>query len=446
MVVIMQIIRKGILSFFAVPGMLSLFPVMLAAQTPFTLEQCIDSVVAHSYLYRAGAYRTEAAGRQAEISRSYMLPAVTGDAGVEGRFLRPYNFGQAWALVHGDWSLGDFIRKTDQVARQEVVTARLQQEKTRLDDISRAVSLYMSILQQRKEVQLLDDRITLLKDHLVVAQSLWNAGVRTRMDILQTEAEISRISVEKARVAMTIRNLMRELTTITGMPVEDSLTLVHIDAPCLIDEMTVGGVSDALVQQNPLYQVYLSRIETQHLQTELVSAQQWPHITAGAGRYRDGDPTGDGNYWLVSAGLTIPIYQWGRIKQMKKRSEALSFSLNSELADLSRELQIHLAKTVNRMEELRKMLTMQNRRLENAKETWSLASINYKAGILTNLEYLTAQQQVTAAEIAIAQTRLQYIMNLIEYYLTTNQVEEINIQHNGSAPASPPGEGVEQRA
>ena len=425
MVVIMLIIRKGFLSFFAVPGMLFLFPVMLAAQSPFTLEQCIDSVVAHSYLYRAGAYRTEAAGRQAEISRSYMLPAVTGDAGVEGRFLRPYNFGQAWALVHGDWSLGDFIRKTDQVARQEVVTARLQQEKTRLDDISRAVSLYMSILQQRKEVQLLDDRITLLKDHLVVAQSLWNAGVRTRMDILQTEAEINRVTVDKARIIMTIRNLMRELTALTGMPVNDSLELMHIDAARLINEMTVAGVGDTLVQANPLYQVYLSRIRTQELQTGMVSAQQWPHLTAGAGRFSDGDPTGDGNYWLLSAGIAIPIYQWGRIRQEKMRSEAITYSLSTELMDLSRELQIHLAKTVNRMEELRGMLELQDQRLENAREAWSLARINYQAGIISNLEYLTAQQQVTATGIAIAQTRLQYVMNLIEYYLTINRVDEI---------------------
>ena len=32
---------------------------------------------------------------------------------------------------------------------------------------------------------------------------------------------------------------------------------------------------------------------------------------------------------------------------------------------------------------------------------------------------------MTATEIAIAQTRLQYVMNLIEYYLTINRVEEI---------------------
>ncbi len=398
---------------------------LFAQDTPFTLGQCIDSVVSHSYLYRAGEYRTRAAGYEADISRTYMMPVVSGDAGIDGHFLSPYNFSQAWAMVHGDWSLGDFIRRSDRLARQEVVTAEMMKEQTRLDAISRAVSLYMSILQQRKEIRLLDDRIALLRDHLVVARSLWNAGVRTRMDILQTESEINRMNVEKTRVAMTIRNLMQELAAITGLPAEDSLTLVHIDAPRLIDEMTVSGASDTLVRRNPLYQVYLSRIETQHLQSELVSALRWPHLTAGGGRYRDGDPTGDGNYWLLSAGLTIPIYQWGRIKQMKKKSEALAFSLNSELADLSRELQIHLAKTVNRMEELRKMLDMQNQRLENAREAWTLASINYKAGLITNLDYLTTQQQVTSTEIAIAQTRLQYVMNLIEYYLTTNQVEKI---------------------
>ncbi len=416
---------SGLLLF--MPGLFFLLPAVVFAQAEdvFTLEQCIDSVQQHSYLYQAEKYRTGAAQQQLEISHTYLLPYLSGDAGVEGRFLGGYNFGQEWALVHGDWSLGDFIKKTDQVARQQVVTAQLMQEQTRLDAVSRAVSLYMSILQKKKEIELLDTRIGLLKTHLVIARSLWNAGVRTRMDVLQTESLISNIRVEKARVSLIIKNLVRELTHITGQPPADSIQLEMINAQAVIDSMPIAGVTPELVQKNPLYQVYLSRIETQNLQTRMVSAQQWPHIVAGGGFFADGDPTGDGNYWLLNAGVAVPIYQWGAIKKKKKYFEALSFSLGSELQDLARELQIHLEKTVNRMTELKGMLELQRERLQMAEEAYTLARINYKAALITNLEYLAVQQQVTATQIAIQQTRLQYMMNLIEYYLTTNQVDQV---------------------
>ncbi len=393
--------------------------------TVFTLVQCIDSVQQHSYLYQADKYRTGAAEHELAVSHTYTLPYISGDVGMESRFLRPYNFGQEWAMVHGDWSVGDFIKKTDQVARQQVITAQLLQEQTRLDAISRAVSLYMSILQKQKESELLDTRIRLLQTHLVVARSLWNAGVRTRMDVLQTRSLISTIREEQSRISLTIRNLVRELTNITGLTPADSIRLEEINTQALIDSMQITEVTPQLVQKNPVYQVYLSRIETQKLQTRLVSARQWPHLIAGGGFFADGDPTGDGNYWLLNAGVAVPVYQWGAIRHKKKYSEALSFSLGSELADLSRELRIHLEKTVNRMHELREILAIQQERLQMAAEAYDLARVNYKAGLITNLEYLNVQQQVTSTQIAIQQTRLQYMMNLTEFYLTTNQVDRV---------------------
>jgi hypothetical protein len=84
----------------------------LAGQSPaFTLEQCIDSVVVHSYLYQADQYRTQAAEREADISHTYLLPSLTGDAGVEGRFLRPYNFGRPGPLCMATGRWGIFLRK-----------------------------------------------------------------------------------------------------------------------------------------------------------------------------------------------------------------------------------------------------------------------------------------------------------------------------------------------
>ena len=417
-------IRVGI--FYIVIGLAFLpFKARSQVDTVFTIEQCIDSVQEHSYLWQAEKYRTDAAGSELALSHTRLLPYVSGDMGAEGRFLGKYNFGQEWALVHGDWSLGDFIKKTDRIARQRVTTAQLIQEQTRLDAVSRAVSLYMSILQKRKEMELLNTRISLLQDHLVVARSLWNAGIRTRMDVLQTESLISNTQEDKTRIALTIKNLIRELTRITGLSSTDSIKLENINTPALIEQMQIAGITPELIRQNPLYQVYLSRIETQNLQTKLVTAQQWPHLVAGGGYFADGDPTGDGNYWLLNAGLAFPIYQWGAIRHMKKQSRALSSSLEAELMDLSRELRIHLEKTVNRLTELKGILGIQEGRLKAAEEAYTLARINYKAGLITNLEYLAVQQQVTSTRIAMAQTRLEYVMNLVEYYLTTNQVDEV---------------------
>ena len=103
----------------------------------------------------------------------------------------------------------------------------------------------------------------------------------------------------------------------------------------------------------------------------------------------------------------------------------MSDSKNMELQNLGRELSIHVDKTLTRLEELEKMMTVSQERRETLKESLELANLNYKAGWVTNLEYLAVQQQLTNNLIKIEAIRLEYILNLIEFYLTTNQVDKI---------------------
>jgi outer membrane protein TolC len=209
------------------------------------------------------------------------------------------------------------------------------------------------------------------------------------------------------------------------MTMLDTFQLETINTKDLIQQVNISDLDRQLITENPLYQVLLSKVQTRRLQTDLINAQKWPHVVAGGGYFVDGDPTADGNYWTIQAGIAFPIYQWGSINYQKEESEALGKSLNMELLDLNRELLIHLEKTMIRLEELNNMLELQETRLETLQEAQSLADINYKAGLITNLEYLVTQQRNTTTMITIEETRLEYILNLIEYYLVTNQVQKI---------------------
>ena len=71
------------------------------------------------------------------------------------------------------------------------------------------------------------------------------------------------------------------------------------------------------------------------------------------------------------------------------------------------------------------MLEVSKARLNTLQESLELAKLNYKAGWITNLELLAVQQQTTRNLIRIEAVRLEYILNLIEYYLTTNQISRI---------------------
>ncbi len=391
-----------------------------------TLSQCIDSVQSHSYLLRADAINTEAVSKNIDIRHAGYMPLISGNVGGEGRFLGSdqYSFGQQWTMIHGDWSMGNLIKKTELVAKQQVITATLKQEKTRIDGISRVVSLYMNVLLKKKQLELLNERTSFLDKHKTVAQSLWRAGVKTQLDVLQTETEISKTEEAKVRAEMEIRNSILEMCRLTGFD-EQKISLENISPASIVESVDDKQLNAALITCNPLYKILESQVRTQQLRLNDVGAKQWPHLFVGGGYFVDGDPTGDGNFWSLQTGITIPIYQWKAIRNQKSQINLISESKNMELQNLERELTIHVNKTTTRLLDLKEMLRVSQNRLKTLNESLELAGLNYKAGMITNLEFLAVQQQQTKNMIGIEELRLEYILNLIEFYLTTNQIDKI---------------------
>lgn len=389
-----------------------------------TLEDCIHRAEQNSYKLQSDDYLIAATADQASLTKSQAIPKIGGDLAMENRFLQPYYFNQVWASVHADWSLGDFIQKTGRSAMQDIETRKLEKEQNRLNVIGRSTSLYISVLQVKKQIEILVVRIGFLQRHRELTQGMWKAGIRTRLDVLQTESEMVKLQEDTARLAIVRKNLRGELARLLGWQNTDSLRLAPLQVVA-ITESPIPQVSLESLTDNPLIASYDSRVRAQQYRTNEITASQIPHVLLGGGYFADGDPTGDGNYWRINAGITIPIYYGHESVYKKQGSEALVQSLNSQKKEIERELMIHLARVYEKLVNLKGVLDLQNKRQTITGEAVSFAGMNYKAGISTNLDYLLAQQRLTSTQLAIEETRLQYTMNLIEFYVTTNQVDKI---------------------
>lgn len=389
-----------------------------------TLEDCIHRAEQNSYRLQSDDHLIAATEKRASFTKSQAIPRIDGSLAMENRFLQADYFNQVWASVHADWSLGDLIQKTGRSALQDVQTRRLEKEQNRLDVIGRSTSLYVSILQVKKQIELLVVRLGFLQRHRELTRGMWKAGTRTRLDVLQTGSEIVKLQEDTARLAIVRQNLRQELARLLGWENTDSLYLAPLKVKN-ITESPVPEVSFDILADNPLLSAYNSRVTAQQYRTQEITAGQLPHFLVGGGYFLDGDPVSDGNYWRLDAGITIPIYYGHETGYRKQRSEAITEALASQKQNVERELTIHLAKVYEKLKNLKGVLDLQNERMSITEQAVGYAEMNYRAGISSNLDYLSAQQRLTRTQLAIEETRLQYTMNLIEFYITTNQVNKI---------------------
>ncbi len=398
----------------------------LFAQLPalLTLKECIRLAEENSYQLQSDDYEIAVAENIASAVDSRSIPRITGELATDNRFLQPYYFNQMWASVHADWSLGDLIRKTGRSASQDIETRRLEKEQHRLSVIGRSTSLYMSILQVQEQMKILGVRIGFLQHHHKVSQGMWQAGLVSQLDLLQTESEIVKLQEDSARLAIIRANLGVELVHLLGEKRTDSLTL----APVKLDTIAaqpVPGISLEDLSQNPLLTAFDSRLKAQQFRSDEIGAEQIPHITLGSGYVRDADPTGDGNYWMINAGVMIPIYYGNVFTYEKQGSRAMEESLVARRSESERELMIHLVQVHEKMVNLKSLMDLQHQRHDISASAVDFAGINYESGISSNLDYLSSQQRLTHTELAIEETRLEYAVNLIEFYITTNRIDRI---------------------
>jgi len=343
---------------------------------------------------------------------------------MDNKFLQPYYFNQMWASVHADWSLGDLIMKTGRSALQEIETRRLEKEQHQLDVIGRSTSLYMSMLQVDKQIEILGKKVMFLEHHYEVSRGMWKAGLRSQLDILQTETEIARLREDSARLAMVHHDLGVELVHLLGLSSADNLQLASLLLDSLVD-VEVPEISLQTLSENPVLSAFDSRMAAQQFRTDEIGAAQIPHISMGSGYVNDEDPTGDGNYWQINAGVVIPIYSGKAFTYEKQGSKAMEESLAAQRSEAERELLIHLFRIHDKLVNTRRVMELQYQRLDISVRAVDIAEINYKAAIASNIDFIASQQQLTNTELEIETTRLEYVINLIEFYVTNNQVDRI---------------------
>lgn len=399
---------------------------VVSAQAPdtLTLEECIRLAEENSYQLQADNYEIAVAENAVSIAESHAIPRVSAELAMDNRFLQPYYFNQMWATVHADWSLGDLIKKTGRSSLQDVETRKLEREQHRLEIIGRSTSLYMSILQVIKQIEILEMKVTFLEHHYQVSEGMWKAGLRSQLDMLQTETEIARLKEDSARLSIVLSELHIELAQLLGWNKADDLHL----AALRLDSLAAGSVPDISLENlknNPVLSAYDSRFASENLRMDEITANQIPYFSLGSGVVKDADPTGDGNYIQINAGLTIPIYSGKAYTYQKQGSKAMMESLLAQRSEAERELMIHLLKVHDKLVSTKNLMELQQHRLDISARAVDFAEVNYKAGITSNIEYIASQQQLTNTELEIEETRLEYTMNLVEFYITNNQVDRI---------------------
>lgn len=396
-----------------------------SSQVPIlNLNDCIELAIKNSYLLQADSLLSKSLQMLVKQEQSAYNPQISGSAGISGLFLSPYTFGQHYLQAVADWDLGRFRYKTAEIQQKQAERHEVLIQQNKLEITSVIAGLYLDVLQNHLERQILQSKLDYLHKHIQILTVLWKAGTIQQLDILQTQSSINTVKEEMMQKELTAKQIKYSMARLMGIDSPENLSLAPISGDLPASEI-VSAVPEVWLKTHPLAMKFQKEYETELLLKKNIQASFAPHIQAFSGYTFDGDPTGDGNYVLLGLGATIPIYSWKKKDYQLNEIDFTAEAIQKQKQNIERGLAIQFGQIAQQIEQYNKIIDFQQEKINTDREVVKVAEVNYKAGLANNLDFLVAQQSLIQTELKINTVRNQYLKSVVAMWLLTGQIEKI---------------------
>ena len=339
-------------------------------------------------------------------------------------FYQPYNYKEQGLELVLDWRPGNWFLNVGEADQRRVFARQKEAQTSRLQVASRTIDLYMALQTARLELKQLERKHWFLQQHLEMNRALWQSGVRTELDVIQTRQALEQVSealiVQQGRVLALTRQLALQL----GRPAEKPLPLRKLEPGRWIDALkkSLLPVHTRWSSGHPRLQSLKLQEAFLRLSKRKVDAGLWPSLKVGSGYVIDRDPTGSGNYGIVALQFQVPLYLWHASRLKKQQLEAQARAVGWQYRQVEQELQKRFEQLQQQQKAFTQALQVQKQEMSLARQALALARANYQSGLSTNLDFLFAQQQLFETRLRLARTRMALLQNLLETALLSGNL------------------------
>ena len=400
-------------------------------QDTLTVNQAVQRVLEHHPAISQGNENVRAAEARVLQSASPSYPDVTTEASYT--FLGPIaklafpGFGEFRlypadnydAHIAGRYTVYDFgkLDATVNVSRSRVQSGHDAVELTKSNLAYQTIRIFYSILFLDKSIQVQDEQIDALNQHMLSTKRRVESGTATDFDVLTTRVRVASAQSQK----MDLENALQKQRVVLGQ----LLGLAPgVQAPIRGDfEITALALHGESLHQTASRQrmeVKLAKDAEQSagLQRDLVSLGDKPSLKANlVYGFKNGlMPNLDilrGN-WVAVVKAEVPIFDGWRTDHQKEEAEATMLAEQAHRRDIEQQVSSDVEQALADVQTATSKISISILQVQQAKEAVSIAKSRYETGTVTNLDLLDAQAAESTARLGNLQALYKYVMSKYE--------------------------------
>lgn len=271
-----------------------------------------------------------------------------------------------------------------------------------------------------------EKQVERLQNHLTVAKSYYNTGLRPILDVLEAERNLSEAEDKRLQAQNAVQTQKALLNTYLALPVqaavqyEGSLKSLPFDAELeecierayrLRPDIVIAAKSVAMAKEDK----------------RAAKSAFYPHIGAEASLSRIGDsalvnggktPTLSTEFSEWSAGIALhwELFNSGSDYYTHEAAGERIHQLQAEEEKLRSEVAYEITARHLKFAEAKKRILVGQKTVAQAKEAYRMARAGYKAQVNTTSQVLDAQTALAGAEAALTKAQAEYMISLAGLY------------------------------
>jgi outer membrane protein len=278
-----------------------------------------------------------------------------------------------------------------------------------------AITNFYSLLFLQEAFIIKDEQLSDLNTHLDYVKKLKSTGAATDYQILSTNVRISEIESQKADILAAIKIQQAVLNSFLGQNDKNSPV---VKKELYQDKILFTGDSllpYALRNRDEML-LEKEKINIARLRYDLTRTQLRPIISAMASGGAKNGYVPDLNQikpnYTVGVGLAVPIFDAGRTKYNLKMAESSIKTLNLETENTMRTISAEVTESIAYMDLAIQKMKQQELQLDQALKANELAGISFKSGVVTNLELLDANTNLSQSRLMLLKSRIDYEVSI----------------------------------
>jgi multidrug efflux system outer membrane protein len=391
------------------------------------LQTLINTALKQNYDLRIAATRIEQARAQLGITRADQFPTINAGASISSQ-QQQFSNTEAFKLNSGEvdlslaWSL-DFwgkYRRATEAARAELLATEWGRQEVMSTLVSDLATAYFQLRELDLELEISKRTLTSRRDSLELTKLLSDRGLRSNLDVRQSEQLVYGASVIIPGLERQIEQQENFIRLLLGeYPGAVARGTRLTDQPHAPE--VPAGLPSSLLERRPDIRAAEQTLIAFNARIGVAKAAYFPDIALTARGGLQSTALADlfsapGKIWNVAASLVQPIFDSGRIRSgvrvaQAQRDEAV-LTYQQTIRQAFREVSDALV-AYRKNQELR---AQQQLLTQSAGDSLQLSDLRYRAGTASYLEVLDANTRYFTAELGLAQAQLNEMLALVELY------------------------------